>query len=188
MNAFGPYIIYFLLPFFAMLGVLLVWPFLPSLFSFRKTRKCLLVVDDYGAPLADIQNYFNNYQKDYEVIIASSVEKAKETLEEHSPDHAAIDLMLGDEHNREDIDVDYRGLEIIEFIIRNNITTKPIILSARSWEEVENKIKEKFPNSSIQDDLRDNYVYKGTSDAGGYVGVLLNTLRRLEKVKEQNKS
>jgi len=194
MNVLESYVVYFLLPFLAILAVLLVLPFLPSnkkdiIKSFFPSKlgkpKKLLVVDDAGGPLADIQNYFNHHQKGYEVIIASTVEEAEKMLKEYLPDYAAIDLRLLNEGESPYQNVEYQGIEVIGTILAERMETKPIILSGHKWEEVEETVEKKFAQfPEMISDLKSNYVYKGTRDAGGYIKILLDTLRRLEKAKD----
>ncbi len=143
------------------------------------TRVKVLIVDDAGKPLDDVQNFFKDHHNNYDVIIASSVETAKKQLEDKNPHYAVIDLSL-DNSSRE-----YEGFEVIKFIFdQDELITRPMILSGYKPEDVEKHLDEEFAGFPKKlEELKRNYIYKGTTHSGGYLVELLEKLNRMEKEK-----
>jgi len=156
---------------------------LPAFISqiFHRKKVTILIVDDVGKPLVDVQNFFKEGHQRYDVIIASSVEEAKQQIKEQQPDYAVIDLNL---------DVKgYEGIEIIEFIFYQYPNIQTIILSGFPLQgDVEKRLNKDFSGFPEElNKLKEHYVYKGTQHSGGYLVVLLETLEQLEKERKRKK-
>jgi len=161
---------------------------------FKKKSVKVLVVDDEGKPLTEIQNFAKKSHPDhshnYEIVIAYSVETARTCLEREQPDYAVIDLNL--KHSKEPT---FDGIDIIAAIFENEFRTIPIILSRYPFKgEVRKRLKQllslgfndKEKNEQLKQ-LEGRYIHK-TSRSGhptGYVGVLFEVLEREQRNRKK---
>jgi response regulator RpfG family c-di-GMP phosphodiesterase len=86
----------------------------------------VLIVDDNGKDLA---NVWNALRRKYQITLASNVEAAKSLLVSEQPKYALIDLNLSGEDKNE-----FDGVKLFKFIFEKKLTTKPVVVSAYSFE------------------------------------------------------
>lgn len=130
----------------------------------RKNEHCMLVliVDDLGKDLTNPSNFL---RKKYQVIVASSVEEAKNLLIKEQPKYALIDLELSGTDQSEEFD----GIQLFKFIFEKKLSTKPVVVSSHSFEVTkpyfEKHLKELCGDKleSELKDIQDNYIDKLSS-------------------------
>lgn len=148
-------------------------------------RILILIVDDRGQDLTNIYNLLRE-KEEYHFIIAASVKEAQSLLTREQPKYALIDLNLSGTEKDE-----FDGIQLFKFIFQQRLLTKPIVISAYSFEHtksyfgkcLKDTIGDKL-ESALQD-IQDNYIDKLGSY--NYLRAIADKLEVLERAEKSGK-
>jgi response regulator RpfG family c-di-GMP phosphodiesterase len=145
-------------------------------------KTTILIVDDKGK---DLTNPHNALKETYNVILAANIGEAEDLLLKYKPKYAFIDLELSGE-NGDELD----GIELFKFIFEKKLATKPIVVSAHSFDSTKIKFREQLKGSlsdnalnEVLQDIEANYIDK--LDGYNCILAIKNKIEILEQ-KTQN--
>jgi len=127
-------------------------------------KKSVLIVDDEE----HIRNHLGEFLEEdgYMVYTASTIENAKQEIQNKELHYAIIDLKL-------DNPSEYGGIEVYKCVKENKPDVIPIILSAYFNEHVKEELKKE------EKDIEPHYIFKGGEQ--NYILAVLDKLEELEK-------
>jgi DNA-binding NtrC family response regulator len=141
-------------------------------------KTTILIVDDKGK---DLTNPHNALKETYNVILAANIGEAEDLLLKYKPKYAFIDLELSGE-NGDELD----GIELFKFIFEKKLATKPIVVSAHSFDSTKIKFRSQLIDSLFCDelmkealqDIEANYIDK--LGEYNYISAIQNKIEILE--------
>jgi len=138
----------------------------------------VLIVDDEEHIREDLGKRLK--KRGYKVYTAPTVEEARKYISGEALDYAIIDLKL-------DI-ADFRGIEVFNYVQKNKLDIKPIILSSYPFEDIKEQLKKELKNENEPDrilkKIEEDYIYKGS--AQNYILAVLDKLKELEQKRKKN--